>query len=260
MQIYRKISLNSKTITLKFLLIFLSIIILTSCKSNNTDNDNKLLSLSDIKLYQLGIEEIKKDRPEAIAKFNALEQSHPYSSLVPNAQVMKAYGYYKQEKFDESIDVIDSFNQSYPKHKYSEYMYYLKALCYYDQMVDIGRDQKITEQAKTSLLNVIEYFPHSAYSKDAKWKLDYVFNALAAKEMSIGRFYSKAGNNIAAIVRFKTVIDLYDTSMFIPEALYRLAYSYRQLGILTQAKIYALVLTYNFPDNYWTDKVRDISN
>lgn len=207
-------------------------------------------------LYQKAFKIMDSDSKEAIIQLEKMEQYYPSSQIIPDAQVLKAHIYYQYTKFDDAILTSNLFIKQYPQHKDIDYMYYLKALCYYTQIVDVGRDQKITYKAIEALQEVRNKFPHSIYAKYALWKEEYAFNVLAGKEMEIGRCYLTQGNLFSAINRFKAVLDLYDTTMMIPEALYRLVEAYYGLGIEEQALKYAQVLQYNFANNIWNKKAQ----
>jgi outer membrane protein assembly factor BamD len=225
---------------------------LVGCSS--TDDDK--MTITDPKvLFDQGLGELVKDNyQEAVVKFELVEREHPASYLASEAQVRKAYSYYLDEKFDLAIMVIDDFVKQYPAHTSVSYMYYLRGLCYFDQIVDVGRDQQLTNKAVVALNEVITRFPNSKYARDAKLKVEYALNNLAGKEMEIGRFYLNNNDLVAALNRFKAVIEGYQTSIFVTEALYRVAEIYYTLGDIEQAKHYAAVLGYNYPNSEWYEK------
>lgn len=236
---------NNKILALS-LITFIS-----ACSSNKKDEDN-LITNDPLKLYKEGNLAINESKYKtAIKTFEAIEREHPASPLAPEATIKKAYSFYLNDEFDEAIFTIEDFLKQYPNHPSAAYMHYLKALCYYDQMVDVGRDQQLTADALNALEEVINRYPESEYASDAKLKMELAFNQLAGKEMDIGLFYLNKGELIAAINRFKTVVTQYDTSIFTPEALYRLTEIYYSLGVIDQAKKYASVLGYNYPSNKW---------
>lgn len=200
-----------------------------------------------------GLLDEKRYKPAAEA-FEKVERETPYSPWAVRAQVMAAYAYYKNGKYDDAILSVNRFLELHPGNENAPYAYYLKALSYYDQIADIRRDQKITEQAQTALKELVARYPESEYSRDARLKLDLVHDHLGGKEMEIGRFYLDKGNTLAAINRFKKVVDEYQTTTHVPEALYRLVEAYITLGILEEAQKYAAVLGYNYPSNIWYDR------
>jgi outer membrane protein assembly factor BamD len=206
-------------------------------------------------LFSEGIAEINQGNYNtAISSFETLEKEHPASDLAPEAQVRRAYSQYLDGKFDDAIITAEDFTRQYPVHESAPYMYYLKALCYYDQIVDVGRDQHLSFKAIEALNELIARYPDSSYARDARLKVEYVHNILAGKEMEIGNFYQKKNHLIAALIRYKTVVEQYQTSIFTPEALYRMVEIYYTLGDEGQARKYAAVLGYNYPDNEWYKK------
>ena len=222
----------------------------------NTTKEAEEATPTDPKaLFSEGIDEINQGNYNtAVASFETLEIEHPASELAPEAQVRRAYSQYLDSKYDDALITIDDFTKQYPVHESAPYMYYLKALCYYDQIVDVGRDQHLSFKAIEALNELIARYPESTYARDAKLKVEYVHNILAGKEMDIGNFYQKKNHMIAALIRYKTVVEQYQTSIFTPEALYRMVEIYYTLGDVDQAKKYAAVLGYNYPDSEWYSK------
>lgn len=193
----------------------------------------------------------KKLYKTAIESFETLEREYPFSVWATRGQVIAAYAYYKQDKYDDAINTIDRFVKLHPGNEDVPYAYYLKALSYYEQIADIRRDQEVTLNARQALQEVVARFPESDYASDAQLKLDLVEDHLAGKELEIGRYYQKRGNFPAAINRYKNVVDHYQTTNHISEALHRLVESYVALGVIGEAKKYAAVLGYNYPDSKW---------
>lgn len=187
----------------------------------------------------------------AIEQFEEVERQHPFSPWAARAQIMAAHSAYSGGQFDDAIVILDRFVKLHPTHPSTPYAYYLTALSYYTQISDVGRDQKVTEQSRTALKDVIERFPDSDYARDAKVKYELTEDHLAGKEMEIGRYYLKRMDYSAAINRFKYVIDHYQTTSHTPEALHRLVESYLRLGVVPEAKKYAAVLGYNQPGSDW---------
>src|SRR6476660_203308 len=164
---------------------------------------------------------------------------------------MGVYSLYESSSYDQAIIAADRFIQLHPGHRDVAYAYYLKAICYYMQIVDVGRDQRTTELALRALDDMVRRFPDSKYARDAKLKLDFTRDHLAGKEMEIGRYYLKRGEYLAAINRFKRVIDNYQTTTHVPEALERLVECDLALGLAKEAKENASVLGYNYPGSRW---------
>src|SRR5712671_1560608 len=187
----------------------------------------------------------------AASTFDQVESQHPYSAWATKSQLMQIYALYENSKYDDAVIAADRFIQLHPGHRDVAYAYYLKAICYYMQIVDVGRDQKLTELALKSLDDVVRRFPDSKYARDAKLKLDFTRDHLAGKEMEIGRYYLKRGEYLAAINRFKRVIDNYQTTTHVPEALERLVECDLALGLVKEAKENASVLGYNYPGSRW---------
>jgi outer membrane protein assembly factor BamD len=188
---------------------------------------------------------------KAAKSFDEVERQHPYSVWATKAQLMSAYALYQAGKYDESVVAADRFISLHPGHRDIAYAYYLKALDYYVQIADVARDQKQTQQAMTALSEVVRRFPESKYGRDARLKIDLARDHLAGKEMEIGRYYERQGSYLAAINRFKRVVDDYQTTTHLPEALHRLTECYTALGLTDQAQKIAAVLGYNYPGSEW---------
>jgi outer membrane protein assembly factor BamD len=203
-------------------------------------------------LYNTAMNNLLDESYERAAKgFAEVERQHPYSVWATKSQLMAAYALYQGSKYDESIGAADRFIQLHPGHRDIAYAYYLKALDYYVQIADVGRDQKTTQQAMTALNEVVRRFPESKYGRDARLKIDLVRDHLAGKEMEIGRYYERQGSYLAAVNRFKRVVDEYQTTTHVPEALHRLTECYMALGLSEEAKKVAAVLGYNYPGSQW---------
>lgn len=203
-------------------------------------------------LYNNGVDALNARRfGTASDQFAAVEQNYPYSSWAVNAQLMTAYSDYLQNKYTDAIGGLDRFIQLHPAHRDIAYVYYLRALCYYEQIADIERDQKGTQEAMSALQEVVNRFPDTAYAQDAKLKIDLCVDHLAGKEMEIGRFYQKQHLYEAAIGRFQRVVDDFQTTNHVPEALARLTEIYLVLGLKDQARKTAAVLGYNYPGSVW---------
>jgi outer membrane protein assembly factor BamD len=203
-------------------------------------------------LYNNGLDALSSRRySSANDQFNSLEQNYPFSSWAVNAQIMQGYSEYLQNKYTDAIATLDRFIQLHPTHREIAYIYYLRALCYYEQIADIQRDQKGTEQAMAALQEVVTRFPNSPYANDARLKIDLCRDHLAGKEMEIGRYYQGQHLYQAAIGRFQRVVDDYQTTAHVPEALARIVEIYLALGLVDQAKKTAAVLGYNDPGSVW---------
>jgi outer membrane protein assembly factor BamD len=193
----------------------------------------------------------QEDLKGAARAFDEVERQHPYSSWATKAQVMSTFSHYQAGEYDEAILAAERFIELHPGSADAPYAYYLKALCYYEQISQVSRDQKMTVRAQSALQELMRRFPESEYARDARIKLDLVHDHLAGKEMEVGRYYLKRGNYMAAINRFRAVLDTYQTTSHAAEALHRLAESYTALGLVEEAKQAAAVLGHNFPNSPW---------
>jgi outer membrane protein assembly factor BamD len=203
-------------------------------------------------LYNKAMDALVDERYSDAAKtFEQVESQHPYSAWATKSQLMGVYALYENANYDQAIIAADRFIQLHPGHRDVAYAYYLRAICYYMQIVDVGRDQRTTELALRALDDVVRRFPESKYARDAKLKLDFTRDHLAGKEMEIGRYYLNRGEYLAAMNRFKRVIDNYQTTTHVPEALERLVECDLGLGLIKEAKENAAVLGYNYPGSRW---------
>jgi outer membrane protein assembly factor BamD len=188
---------------------------------------------------------------QAVEYFGEVERQHPYSEWARRSILMQAFAHYEGNNYPEAIADADRFIQLYPGNPAAPYAHYLKAVCYFEQIVDVGRDQAATGQALDNLREVAQRYPGTEYARDARVKIDMVNDQLAGKEMNIGRYYLRQGDTLAAINRFKGVIDRYQTTTHTPEALYRLVEGYLTLGLVDEAKKNGAVLGYNYPGDPW---------
>ena len=188
---------------------------------------------------------------DAAPLFDEVERQHPYSVWATQAQLMAAYALYQSNQYDDAVNALDRFIQLNPSHANVDYAYYLKGLSFYERIVDVGRDQKLTRDALDTFDEVIKRFPRSKYARDARLKTDLARNHLAGKEMEIGRFYLTRGLYLAAINRFRRVVHDYDTTDQVPEALHRLTEAYLALGLDEEAEKTAAVLGHNYPGSDW---------
>lgn len=203
-------------------------------------------------LYNEAMDLLDKDEFSRASKaFEEVERQHPYSVWATKAQLMSAYAMYERNKYDDAIIALDRFIQLHPGNRDTPYAYYLKGLSYYEQIADVGRDQKMTEMALKSLQEVVDRFPTSQYARDAKLKVDLTRDHLAGKEMAVGRYYLKNGSHLAALNRFKVVVEQYQVTTHVPEALHRMVEVYMLLGLDSEAKRTAAVLGHNYPGNEW---------
>ncbi|MEE2694152.1 MAG: outer membrane protein assembly factor BamD [Pseudomonadota bacterium] len=191
------------------------------------------------------------DYEDAGSAFEEVERQHPYSVWSTKAQVMAAYAFYMDNDYDAAVIAAERFISLHPGNEDASYALYLVGLCYYEQISDIGRDQGMTELALSSFETVIRRFPGSSYAKDARLKIGLARDHLAGKEMEIGRTYQSLELYVAAINRFRKVVESYQTTSHVPEALHRLAESYLALGLIGEAESAAAVLGHNFGGSEW---------
>lgn len=194
----------------------------------------------------------------AAALFDEVERQHPYSVWARRAQLMGAFAYYLDKNYTQSIQSAQRFLAVHPGNRDAPYAYYLIALSYYEQVSDVTRDQKITQQALDALGELNRRYPNTRYAADARLKIDLVRDHLAGKEMEVGRYYQVRGQWLAAVIRFRTVIDQYQTTTHAPEALMRLTESYLALGVKDEAKKAAAVLGANYPGTEWYERAYEL--
>ena len=218
----------------------------------SSDDDTTYVEQPVEQLYNRALDALGQQEYKVAAKgFEEVDRQHPYSVWATKAQIMAAFTYYQSNKYDDAIIALDRFIQLHPGHRDIPYAYYLKGLCYYEQISDIGRDQRMTQQALDALSDVAKRFPDSVYARDARLKVELTIDHLAGKEMDIGRYYQRQHQYVGAINRYRTVIERYQTTTHVPEALHRLVESYLSMGVQNEAKETAAVLGHNFPGSDW---------
>jgi outer membrane protein assembly factor BamD len=213
-------------------------------------------------LYAKGVAEVQKeDYDRAVTDFDEVEENYPYSSWATHAQLLAGYSQYKQQNYDDAISALNRFIALHPENQDIAYAYYLKSLCYYEQIDDVQRDQTATYEAIQTLTDVTTRFPDSAYARDARIKLRLANNRLAGHDMEIGRYYEKQHLYGAAIGRFQDVVTSFQTTTYTAEALERLVECYLDIGLTDTAQQTASVLAYNYPGSSWYqtayNKLRD---
>jgi outer membrane protein assembly factor BamD len=221
-------------------------------KKADEEKDLKLEELPPDLLYSNGVDALRKESySTAVKHFEAIQQNYPYSPWATNAQLMEGYTEYRRSNYTEAIGQLDRFIQLHPSSKDVAYAYYLRSLCFYEQIADISRDQKGTQESMGALQEVVNRFPESAYARDARLKIDLCRDHLAGKEMLVGRYYEKQHLYAAAIGRYQRVVDDFQTTNHAPEALERLVEVYLKLGLTQEAQRTAAVLGYNYPGSVW---------
>ncbi len=252
--------MNKLNTLILILIFFLS----TSCSKEIIKKDvivEKNLTSQFMEAYQEGVEALEGgDVLYAAKKFNEAETLYPQSKLAPNAALMAAYSYYIQDYYGDSIAELLRFKRVYPYHERLDYVHYLLAISYYEQIVDEEKDLQALLKSKQYFEIILRDYPNTDYAIDAEFKIDYINDILAAKEMYIGRYYFDRKKWIAAINRFRTVIDEYETTIYTEEALYRLVEVYYTLGLKKEAEKYAILLGYNYQSSKWYEKSYSIFN
>jgi len=237
---------------------FLIILLCLSCSKKEIEKSkiNEVnLESQMIEAYEEGLKELKSgDVIYAAKKFNEAEILFPQSEYAPKSALMAAYSYYSQNYYGDAIAELIRFLRVYPNHKDIAYAEYLLGLCYYEQIVDEKKDLQSIVNAKKTFRNLISKYPESEFATDATFKIDLINEVLAGKEMFIGRYYFDKKKWIPAINRFRIVVDNYETTIYVEEAIHRLVEIYYILGIETEAKKYANLLGYNYQSSQWYEK------
>ena len=203
-------------------------------------------------IYNKAVDQLEQKEFLAAAElFEEVERQHPYSVWAVKAQLMTGFAHYQNNSYPEAIIALDRFIQLHPANRDIAYAYYLKALCYYEQISAVTRDQKTTGQALEMLQVVMRRFPGSNFARDARLKIDLTRDHLAGNEMDIGRYYLEREHYLAAINRFRQVVEEFQTTTHVPEALHRLVEAYTAIGIVDEAQKSAAVLGHNYPGSGW---------
>lgn len=226
---------------------------LSACAGNKKNKPRLAYEERPVELlYSTGADRLdRRQWNQAVNYFQEVERQHPYSEWSRRSILMQAFAHYQGNDYAEAVADADRFIQLYPGNPTAAYAHYIKAICYFEQIVDVNRDQAATGQALDSLRDVVQRYPRTEYAADARLKIDMVNDQLAGKEMTIGRWYLRQGDTLAATNRFKTVVDRYQTTSHTPEALYRLVESYLTLGLMEEAKRNGAVLGFNYPGDPW---------
>lgn len=224
---------------------------LPACSSSDRGSQSQVEESVDA-LYNKAASALdNKQYKDATRYFEEVERQHPYSKWATQAQLMSAYASYEDQRYDEAVIALDRFIELHPGNDKIDYAHYLKALSFYEQISDVARDQFMTQEALKALETLIRRFPDSAYSRDATLKRDLTYDHLAGKEMEIGRYYLNRGHINAAINRFRSVVEKYQTTTHTAEALHRLVEAYLTLGLTQEAMQIAAVLGHNYPGSKW---------
>ncbi len=242
-----------KTINLFFIFVIFAFFISCSKKEEKVSIiKEKSLDLQVLDAYEEGMSSLEEgDVLYAAKKFNEAEILFPQSQWAPKAALMAAYSYYVQDYYSDVIDELIRFIKIYPNNKNIDYAYYLLAVSYYEQIVDETKDLQSIVEAKKNFEIVVKRFPNTEYAIDANFKLDLIDDFLAAKEMYIGRYYVDKKKWIAAINRFRAVVDEYETTIYTEEAIHRLVEIYYIIGLTSESEKYAKLLGYNYQSSQW---------
>ena len=232
---------------------------MTAACAGNRDEELAYIERPAEQIYTQGMDQFERDRYEVAALFfDEVERQHPYSEWARRAMMMAAYAHYENNDYEAAIATAERYVNLYPSGQTTAYAYYLIALCHYERILDVGRDQSSTRAALDALNQVARRYPQTDYARDSRLKIDLTMDHLAGKEMEVGRWYLREGHHLAAINRFRTVVEQYDTTSHTPEALHRLVESYVALGIVEEARQVAAVLSYNYPGSRWYEDTYDL--
>jgi outer membrane protein assembly factor BamD len=231
---------------------------LTACSSSKEDT---YVEAPVENLYNGAMDALMADDSRAAIKlFDEVERQHPYSPWARRAQLMGAFTNYVQRDYDKAIEGAQRFLSIHPGNKDAPYAYYLVAISHYEQISDVSRDQRATAQALAAMTELVRRYPDTRFAADARLKLDLINDHLAGKEMTIGRAYERQGKWLAASIRFRTVVDKYQTTSHAPEALFRLTESYLAIGLPEEAQKAAAVLGRNYPGSEWYGRAFALMN
>ena len=240
---------------IKILVCFIVLILFASCSKETSRKSvikEKSLELQVQEAYKEGMEALNDgDVLYAAKKFNEAEVLFPQAITAPQSALMAAYSYYTQDYYGDAIAELQRFLRVYPSHKDLGYVYYLLAICYYEQIVDEKKDLQSIINAKENFNIILKNYSNTEYAIDAEFKMDLIDDILAAKEMYLGRYYFDRKKWIPAINRFREIIDSYDTTIYAEEALHRLVEVYYTIGLIDEAEKYAQLLGYNYQSSKW---------
>ena len=234
---------------------------LAGCATSKNKADTRYVARDVDTLYNAAKERLDRGQYKVAAQlFDEVERQHPYSVWARRSQLMSSFAYYLARSYPESVQSAQRFLSIHPGNKDAPYALYLIGMDYYEQIQDVTRDQKITQQALDSMGELIRRYPDTRYAADARVKTDLIRDHLAGKEMEIGRFYQRRNDWLASVIRFRKVVDDYDTTSHAPEALMRLTESYLALGVPEEARKAAAVLGANYPGTKWYERAYKLVN
>ena len=243
---------NTKLLTL----LAAPLLLLTACASQKTEE-----TPTAEQLYNRAHDYLDRTAYKKSAEtFEQVELEYPYSRWATDAKLMGAYAHYKNKEYDDAVISLDRFIRFHPGNRNIAYAYYLKAICYYDQISDVNREQGKTKEALDALQQLVMRFPATDYAADAKSKIIYAKENLAGKQMEIGRYYLNLDNYLSALNRFSVVTENYPETGYLPEALYRQVEIYTIIGLHDEADKAARMLQSEFPDGEWTARAQKVLN
>ena len=251
------------TLKLKFFYLIILLLIFSCSKKQENINTLQKESLDEqmIELYNEAMEEFERgDVIYAGKKFSEAELLYPQSIWAPRAALMSAYGYFLQGYYKDAINDLERFLVKYKNHPQSDYAYYLLTLCHYDQIVDERKDMNEIILAKKYFELILDQYPDTDYALDSSYKLELIIEVMASKEMYLARYYVQREKWIPAIRRFKKVINEYDTTIYVEEALHRLVELHYKIGLIEESEKYALLLGYNYRSSKWYEASYKILN
>ena len=249
--------------SLKVILLIFTVLII-SCSSDKEkisiikDENLELLMIS---AYEEGYKELEKgDVLYAAKKFNEAELLYPQSEWAPRSVLLSAYAYYSQNYYDETLSELDRYFKKYPKHKNMDYAHFLYAMCYYENIVDEKKDLEPLLISKNKFEFIINNYPNTDFAQDAQYKINLINDIMASKEMYLGKYYLKKKKWVAAINRFKNIVQMYETTIYVEEALHRLVETNYRIGLIEESSKYASVLGYNYQSSQWYEQSYKVFN
>ena len=252
---------------MKYPIVFLILAILflnISCskeKEKISIVEEESLEMQMINAYNDGLVQLERgDAIYAAKKFNEAELLYPQSIWAPRAALMASYSYFSYFYYSDAVLELEKFLDKYKNHPRRDYAYYLLALCHYDQIIDETKDLNEILKAKKYFEIIIQKYPNTEFALDSEYKLELIQELLASKEMYLARYYVEREKWIPAINRFKTVVEYYDSTIFVEEALHRLVELHFKLGLIDESKKYAVLLGYNYQSSKWYEETYKILN
>ncbi len=246
------------------IILFFLIIVLTSCSSKKEKIsilEDENLELQMIDAYKEAYKELEKgDAIYAAKKFNEAELLFPQSEWAPKSVLLSAYSFYSQNYYEDALSELDRFFKKYPKHPNTDYAHFLYAMCYYENIIDEKKDLEPLLISKKRFDFIVLNYPDTDFAQDAKFKINLINDVLASKEIYLGKYYLKKKKWVAAINRFKNILEFYSTTIYVEEALHRLVETNYKIGLIQEAEKYASLLGYNYKSSEWYEQSYKIFN